>query len=134
MQRRLGIPFTALALLAWACGPAQIGPEGGSIGTGPCAEAPLRTTGTTYYYCDCQSGAASGCVAGKDSDPGTSPSAPRQSFADAQSRFRSMAAGSTVALCRGGAWTATGGLIDNPSCTTSRTTARAAPTATTPCT
>ena len=86
-----------------------------------CATAPLRTTGPVYYYCDCQTGLQGGapdpaCVPGNDSNAGTSPSAPRRSLSDAFNRFNSMAAGSTVALCRGGAWSG-GGDFTNSSCT-----------------
>jgi hypothetical protein len=88
---------------------------------GSCATQPLRTTGTTYYYCDCATGQLGGspdaaCVPGNDANAGTSPSAPRRSLSDAQSRFASMAAGSTVALCRGGVWN---GSVDftNTGCT-----------------
>ncbi len=87
----------------------------GSTGGGAsCADAPLRTTGPVYYYCDCQSGASGGCAAGDDAAAGTSPSAPRRTLANAVARFNSMAAGSTVALCRGGAFsrTATAGIYN----------------------
>jgi hypothetical protein len=83
---------------------------GGGGGGGPlaaCATAPLRTTGPVYYYCDCQSGASAGCTPGDDAAAGTSPSAPRRTLANAVTRFNSMAAGSTVALCRGGSFTRT---------------------------
>lgn len=88
-----------------------------------CATTPPRSTGTTYYYCDCATGQLGGapdpaCVAGNDSNPGTSPSAPRRSLWDAQSRFNSMSAGDTVALCRGGVWS--GGVdLTNAGCTSS---------------
>lgn len=86
--------------------------------TGPaaaCATAPLRTTGTTYYYCDCGAGAAAGCTPGSDANPGTSPTAPRRTLANAITRFGSMRAGDTVALCRTGSFSGSGGL-DNSSC------------------
>ena len=86
-----------------------------------CATAPLRTTGTTYYYCACQTGAGPGCVAGNDANPGTSPSAPRQTLADASARFNSMNGGDTVALCRGGAWNAGGSDLSNTLCTAGNT-------------
>jgi hypothetical protein len=73
-----------------------------------CAAAPLRSTGTTFYYCDCGPGAAQGCVRGNDAHRGTSPSAPRRSWANAAARFGSMNAGDTIALCRTGAWAAGG--------------------------
>jgi hypothetical protein len=69
-----------------------------------CTTAPLRSTGTIYYYCDCQAGSASGCVAGNDSNAGTSPSAPQQSLSALGTRLNSMQAGDTVAMCRGGRW------------------------------
>lgn len=86
-----------------------------------CATTPPRTTGTTYYYCDCATGQLGGppdpaCVAGNDANAGTSPAAPRRSLSNAQDRFNSMAAGDTVALCRGGVWN--GGVdLTNTSCT-----------------
>jgi hypothetical protein len=72
-----------------------------------CAAEPMRTTGTTYYACDCQTGsaggsAAGGCQAGNDSNSGTNPSTPVKSWSKIQSMFQSMKAGDTVALCRGG--------------------------------
>lgn len=72
--------------------------------TAACATAPLRTTGTRYYFCNCQTGAAGGCVAGDDSRDGTNPALPRKTLASAFTRFNSMNAGDTIALCRGGAW------------------------------
>ena len=69
-----------------------------------CANMPLRSTGTVYYFCDCQTGSQAGCVAGDDANAGTSPSAPRQTWLAALSRFASMNAGDTVAFCKGGAW------------------------------
>ena len=74
-----------------------------------CASEPLRATGTIHYVCDCQTGASSNCVPGSDSNPGTSPSAPLQSFAKAASTFAKMPAGDTLSLCRGGRWTITSG-------------------------
>jgi hypothetical protein len=81
-----------------------------------CATAPIRSTGTTYYYCDCGTGAAPGCVPGNDANPGTSPSAPRRSWSDAMGRFNSLNAGDTVALCRTGAWAAGGISPSNTRC------------------
>jgi hypothetical protein len=72
--------------------------------TADCATAPLRSTGTTYYYCDCGSGSASGCRAGNDTGTCTNPATPCRSFSSAMSKWANMAAGDTVALCRGGAW------------------------------
>jgi hypothetical protein len=83
---------------------------------GACATAPLRSTGTIYYYCDCGAGAGPGCAPGNDSNPGTSPSAPRRSWANAVNRFNSMNAGDTVAFCRTGAWSAGGLGPQNGNC------------------
>ncbi len=93
--------------------------DAGGTGLGAaqsCASEPLRATGTVYYVCDCQPGASSKCVAGSDSNAGTTPAAPFQGFAKAASTFAKMAAGDTVALCRGGRWSATGGGFANPNC------------------
>jgi hypothetical protein len=90
----------------------SVGGAGGASTSNPrqaCAAEPLRSTGKIYYVCDCQSGAASTCAPGNDSNSGTTPSAPLQSFAKAASMFSSMNAGDTVALCRGGRWNITGG-------------------------
>jgi hypothetical protein len=91
------------------------GSSGGGMPTPDCATAPLRSTGTVYYYCDCQSGADAACQAGNDANAGTSPSAPRRSIADAFNRLNAMSAGNTVALCRGGVWSG-GGYIQNTRC------------------
>ena len=69
-----------------------------------CANMPLRSTGRVYYFCDCQSGAQSGCVAGRDTNDGTSASAPKQTWSAIVSTFNAMNAGDTVALCKGGLW------------------------------
>lgn len=66
--------------------------------------APL--SGTTYYYCDCGTGSATGCQKGSDSNTGTDPLLPRQTIENAITRFGTMATNSTVALCRGGAFNA----------------------------
>lgn len=76
-----------------------------------CAAEPIRPGGTTYYYCDCGTGAQPECVAGDDANPGTSPLAPRRTIANAVARFRnSLAVNDTVALCQGGAFNAAGNL------------------------
>ncbi len=87
-----------------------------------CAAEPLRSTGQIYYVCDCQAGAAASCVAGDDSNPGTSPSAPLQSFARAAAVFAGANAGDTVALCRGGRWSVSSGQnFANPNCSHTNT-------------
>jgi len=101
------------------------GGVGGSTSPNPrqsCAAEPLRTTGQIHYVCDCQSGAASTCVAGNDSNSGTTASAPLQSFAKAASVFANMNAGETVALCRGGRWNISNGAgLSNANCSKSNT-------------
>lgn len=69
-----------------------------------CAAMPLRSTGRIYHFCDCQSGAEAGCVAGNDANAGTSPSAPKRTWSAAISAFNAMNAGDTIALCKGGLW------------------------------
>lgn len=78
-----------------------------------CASSPLRTTGTTYHVCDCQEGAVAGCVAGSDSNAGTSKGAPWQSWSKAMATFKTMRGGDTIALCRGGAWSDVPGTCSN---------------------
>jgi parallel beta-helix repeat protein len=81
-----------------------------------CVAEPVR--GTVSYYCDCGTGAQAGCVAGNDTNVGTSPSAPKRTIGNAITRFSSIAANDTVALCKGGAFNATGSLtIGNTTCT-----------------
>jgi hypothetical protein len=98
---------------------------GGSTGTpqqmyaaaqAACGGFPIRGTGTTYYYCDCQTGAQAGCVAGSDANVGTSASAPRQTFSNAVARFNGMNAGDTVAFCKGGSWTGARADLANARC------------------
>jgi hypothetical protein len=69
-----------------------------------CAALPMQ--GTVYYYCDCGTGADAGCVAGNDANDGLSAAHPRQTIADAVTRFAAMSANNTVALCKGGAFNA----------------------------
>ena len=69
-----------------------------------CANMPLRSTGTIYYFCDCAAGSQAGCVAGSDANPGTSASAPKQTWSAAITAFNAINAGDTIALCKGGAW------------------------------
>jgi hypothetical protein len=92
------LPFSALAAASPAAVIARPAAEAA------CASAPIRSSGPVYYYCDCQAGAAPGCVAGDDASAGTSPDAPRRTVADARERFNALPAGGTVAFCRGGAF------------------------------
>ena len=81
-----------------------------------CAATPMSAT-NVYYYCDCGTGKAAGCVAGDDANAGTSSSAPRQTIAKAIAQLNSLSGNNTIAFCQGGAFNATGQLaIDNKSC------------------
>ena len=102
-----GIASTATVLVVSSGSPASIHAAAASS----CAAMPIRSTGTKYYFCDCQAGAQSGCVAGSDSNAGTNAAAPKQSFAAARTLFNSMPTGSTIAFCRGGSWLAAGGVV-----------------------
>ncbi|HYD40686.1 MAG TPA: right-handed parallel beta-helix repeat-containing protein [Anaeromyxobacter sp.] len=75
-----------------------------AVASATCADMPLRSTGTIHYFCDCQSGAQPGCVAGDDANDGLSPARPRRRWYAAIQAFNAMDAGDTVALCKGGAW------------------------------
>jgi hypothetical protein len=56
----------------------------------------------TYYICDCGEGAAEGCVAGDDANPG-SKEAPFKTYEKASDTFNRLPpGGGTVAFCRGG--------------------------------
>jgi hypothetical protein len=58
----------------------------------------------TYYVSDCGTGATLGCVAGSDSNAGTSAAAPWQSTTNVRTRFSTFAAGDKVLFAKGGAW------------------------------
>jgi hypothetical protein len=81
-----------------------------------CAQTPLPTKGTIYYACDCGSGADPGCQAGSDSNPGTSPDKPWQTYKKAQAQFAALAAGDTIAFCKGGSFTGNKNAWVNASC------------------
>jgi hypothetical protein len=67
-----------------------------------CAAEPEPTT-NVVYACDCQAGADASCVAGNDSNPGTK-AQPKQTWGAITAAWRSLPAGGTVALCKGGRW------------------------------
>lgn len=62
------------------------------------------TQGKTFYACDCLEGSHPACVPGDDENDGSDPSHPVRSFGRANGLFRSLLAGETLALCRGGAF------------------------------
>ncbi len=92
-----------------------------------CRDEPLRPGGTRYYFCDCHDrglpgGADPACQPGSDDHPVNGPSTPWRSWEKARRTFNAMAAGDTVALCRGGAWHhAANATWGNPRCTSERT-------------
>jgi parallel beta-helix repeat protein len=72
-----------------------------------CLNTPMPTTGTTYYACDCGTGADPTCKPGDDTKDGKSPATAWQSFAKLQGQFATMNPGDTLAFCRGGVFAAT---------------------------
>ena len=76
-----------------------------------CANEAFPTTGTIHYVCDCGAGADSNCVVGSDSAAGTSPSAPWRTYSKGVNAISSMAAGDTVAFCKGGSFAVTASIF-----------------------
>lgn len=60
---------------------------------------------TTYYVCDCATGADPSCIAGNDTNSGTNSNAPWQSITKVKSVINSLSAGDQVLFAKGGAWT-----------------------------
>lgn len=87
--------------------------------TALCANEPMRTSGTVYYYCDCQAGADPTCVPGNNTTGNGTAAAPWQS--GWKDKFRTMAAGQTVALCRGGAFATDTSSVRNANCRANNT-------------
>jgi len=117
-----GVLFAVLFAVAGlaACG----GGGGGGSATTPAPTSPMPATiesvaaawaaepmraGTVHYFCDCGTGASGSCVAGNNTNAGTSAAAPQQTLAIAVSTLNSMPSGDTVALCKGGAFNALNG-------------------------
>ncbi len=73
------------------------GPTGAS-----CAPPPVPGASVTYYFSDCQTGAQAGCVAGNNSNAGTSSSAPKQNLSGIN--VNTLGAGSHLLFARGGSW------------------------------
>jgi hypothetical protein len=80
------------------------------------ANTPYRA-GTIHYFCDCGTGASAGCVPGDDLNNGLTTSTPRRTIAAAISALNSAPTGDTIALCKGGAFNATGTLMVVKNCT-----------------
>jgi hypothetical protein len=86
-----------------------------------CANEPLPSEGAVYFTCDCQPGADPSCEPGNDGYAGTDIAAPWRSFERARAQFAGLAAGDTIAFCRGGRFTSSAeGLWVNGSCRADR--------------
>lgn len=70
------------------------------IGLPACAQTDGVAPG--YYFSDCQSGAAKGCVTGDNANSGTRPDAPKQTLAGFN--INNLPAGSKLYFARGGVW------------------------------
>lgn len=66
----------------------------------------------TYYFSDCQPGAAKGCVQGDDANDGKSPRSPKRRIESVD--LSALPAGSKLLLARGGVWVLPMMIIDNP--------------------
>lgn len=83
-------------------------PSPGAPAPGPSpspAPSPVPAGTVTLYFSDCQSGAAPDCVAGSNSNLGTSASAPKRDLAGLD--IGRLGAGSQLLFRRGGAWDVT---------------------------
>lgn len=78
-------------------------------------DPPPTTSGPTYYFSDCQEGAAAGCVPGSNANPGTSASAPKQNLAGFN--VNTVPAGTRLLFNRGGAWTGFRQVVENRNAT-----------------
>lgn len=87
----LGDPLREVAKACYASAPIAPAP----------APAPAPAGATTYYFSDCQVGAAAGCVPGNNANPGTQ-AAPKQTLAGIN--LDALPAGSQMLFSRGGAW------------------------------
>ena len=63
---------------------------------------PPPSASVTYYFSDCQAGAAVGCVAGNNGNAGTSSTSPKQTLLGFD--IAALPAGAHVLFARGGAW------------------------------
>ncbi|WOB07301.1 right-handed parallel beta-helix repeat-containing protein [Piscinibacter gummiphilus] len=66
----------------------------------------------TYYFSDCQPGAAPGCVQGNDANDGKSPRSPKRRLESVA--INALPAGSKLLLARGGVWVQDMLVLDNP--------------------
>ena len=61
-------------------------------------------TNTPVYFCDCGTGSDPACIAGSDSTGAGTSASPYQTIAKAATTLNASSSGSTVALCKGGAF------------------------------
>jgi len=73
-----------------------------------CANEAFPSSGSIVYVCDCQSGADAKCVPGSDSNDGATPATALRSYGKVIAAYSAAPAGGTVAMCRGGAFSASG--------------------------
>lgn len=68
-------------------------------------------TGTKHYFCNCGTGAATGCTdnEGNDADDGLTIATAKQSLSAAKTVYNALGVNDSVLLCKGGAWADTGG-------------------------
>ena len=85
-------------------GGAAGGGSGGAVAAACGVPAPA---GTIYYACDCGTGADANCVAGSDSNAGTSAASPFQSYEKARQQFAGLSGGDQILFCKGGAFSVT---------------------------
>jgi len=91
-----------------------------ALAYGPLASPACVTgsaTGTTYYACDCQSGAQSGCVAGSNVAAGTSPATAWQTWEKLRTQIVAAHDGDRFLACQGGSFTVSNTSIANSSLT-----------------
>ncbi len=90
---------------ATAAGGAIVGHALVSVGgwAASCAAEPEPTV-NVVYVCDCQPGADANCVAGNDTTGKGSKAEPYLTWDKVRTTFRTMAGGSTIAMCKGGSW------------------------------
>ena len=79
---------------------------GACLHTGPVSAAP-----PVYHFSDCQSGAHASCVAGKNSNAGTNPAAPKQNLNGFD--LNALPAGTQLLFARGGVWTGFSAIVRN---------------------
>jgi hypothetical protein len=72
----------------------------------------VQAQARTYYFSDCQPGAAPGCVQGRDTNDGKTPRSPKRRLESVD--INALPAGSKLLLARGGVWVQTMVILDNP--------------------